>query len=329
MNPRIAFLTLAASLVASPALADKVSFKDPTGDDKGPGKYTYPTDPVYVPGSFDLTKVTVDKGSNKTEFAIELKAKVANPWNMKDGFSVQEVFVFIDTDHKTNSGFTDSPPGLNVAFAPDDAWDKVVVISPQGSSRVRAEANNKAGGMKGSVVVPAQVRASGNKITATVMNSDLGDSDPTTWGFQVVMQSNEGFPAGNDLLTRRVNEYEGQHRFGGGTDFDCDPHVIDTLAGQGKGDGSEAKAQYDMLAYECGADGASTKKATLKMVSGPKRPAVQAGPAAPTPAAPAPVPAAPAEAPAAATPTPAPAPTPAAPAGTTVAPAPTTATPTK
>ncbi|MCY1046735.1 hypothetical protein OV208_35855 [Corallococcus sp. bb12-1] len=323
INPRIAFLTLAASLVAAPALADKVSFKDPTGDDKGPGKYTYPTDPVYVPGSFDLTKVTVDKGSNKTEFSIELKAKVANPWNMKDGFSVQEVFVFIDTDHKTGSGFTDSPPGLNVAFAPEDAWDKVVVISPQGSSRVRAEANNKAGAMKSAVVVPAQVRASGNKITATVMNSDLADSDPTTWGFQVVMQSNEGFPAGNDLLTRRVNEYEGQHRFGGGTDFDCDPHVIDTLAGEAKGDSSEAKAQYDMLAYECGPDGSSTKKATLKMVSGPKRPAATGGAAAATPA---PAPAAPAPTEAA---TPTPAPAPAAPAGTTVAPAPTTATPTK
>ena len=43
------------------------------------------------------------------------------------------------------------------------------------------------------------------------------------------MQSNEGFPDGKDLLTRKVNEYEGQHRFGGGTDTDCDPHVIDIL----------------------------------------------------------------------------------------------------
>ncbi|CAM3572434.1 glucodextranase DOMON-like domain-containing protein [Corallococcus soli] len=320
INPRIAFLTLAASLVASPALADKVSFKDPTGDDKGPGKYTYPTDPVYKAGSFDLTGVTVDKGGNKTDITIQLKASVENPWKMTDGFSVQEVFLFIDTDHKTGSGFTDSPPGLNVAFAPADAWEKVVVISPQGSSRVRAEANNKAGAMKSAVVVPTKVRASGNKITATVMNADLADSDPSTWGFQVVMQSNEGFPAGNDLLTRRVNEYEGQHRFGGGTDFDCDPHVIDTLAGEGKGDASEAKAQYEMLAYECGPDGSSTKKATLKMVSGPKRPAASGGAAAAAPAAPAP-----------AAPVPAPTPTPAAPAGTTVAPAPapTTATPTK
>jgi hypothetical protein len=323
INPRIAVLTLAASLSAAPALAEKVSFKDPTGDDKGPGKYTYPTDPVYKPGSFDLTGFKLDQGGNKTDIEVQLKASLENPWKMADGFSVQEVFIFIDTDHKAGSGFTETPPGLNVSFAPEDAWDKVIIISPQGSSRVRAEANNKAGAMKGAVVVPTKVRASGNKITATVMNADLGAGDPSTWGYQVVMQSNEGFPADNDLLTRRVNEYEGQHRFGGGSDFNCDPHVIDVLAGQGKGDSSEIKAQYDMLAYECAGDGSATKKATLKMVSGEKRPAAQGSAAA----APAQAPAAPAPAPA--TPAPAPAPTPAAPAGTTVAPAPTTATPTK
>lgn len=325
INPRIAVLTLAASLATVPALAaDKVSLKDPTGDDKGPGKYVYPTDPVYKPGSFDLTGFTLDKGGNKTDLTIQIKGSLENPWKMADGFSVQQVFVFIDTDHKAGSGFTDSPPGLNIAFDAADAWDKVIVISPQGSSRVRAEANNKAGAMKGAVVVPTKVRASGNKITATVMNADLGEGDPSQWGYQVVMQSNEGFPADNDLLTRRVNEYEGQHRFGGGTDFNCDPHVIDVLAGQAKGDGAEAKAQYDMLAYECGSDGTSKKKATLRMV-GPNRPSTtEARAAAPAPA-PAPAPAA------SPVPAPAPVPTPAAPAGTTVAPtpAPTTATPTK
>ncbi len=68
------------------------------------------------------------------------------------------------------------------------------------------------------------------------------------------MQSNEGFPADTDLLTRKVNEYEGQHRFGGGTDYDCDPHVMDILGDHG------------MLAYECEADGTPVKMATLSMV---------------------------------------------------------------
>jgi hypothetical protein len=63
-----------------------------------------------------------------------------------------------------------------------------------------------------------------------------------------------------------VNEYEGQHRFGGGNDGDCDPQVIDILAGNAKGDASEVKAQHEMLQYKCGADGSSESKATLTMV---------------------------------------------------------------
>ena len=55
------------------------------------------------------------------------------------------------------------------------------------------------------------------------------------------MQSNEGFPARTDLLTRKVNEYEGQHRFGGGTDTDCDPHVMDLLAGDAVGDAARSR----------------------------------------------------------------------------------------
>ena len=94
----------------------------------------------------------------------------------------------------------------------------------------------------------------------------LGEGDLTKWGYQVIMQSNEGFPDKTDLLTRKVNEYEGQHRFGGGNDGDCDPHVIDLLAGKAVGDKSEADAQHQMLAYECNDDGTPKKLATLKLI---------------------------------------------------------------
>lgn len=274
-HSRIAVFTLAASLAGAPALAaDKVSYKDPTGDDNGPGKYVYPTDAVYKKGSFDLTELTVAKSGSKVEFTVGVNSGLEDPWRMGSGFSVQEVFVFIDTDGKPGSGHTDSPPGLNVAFDAADAWDKVVIISPQGSSRVKNEVGNKAAAIKGDVVVPLRVKGSGKKIVATVDAAELGSGDLSSWRYQAVMQSNEGFPSGNDLMTRRVNEYEGQHRFGGGTDSDCDPHVIDVLAGDGKGDASETKAQHEMLAYECEADGTAKKKATLKLV-GP-RPAAAA-----------------------------------------------------
>src|SRR6218665_101233 len=272
MTSRLALFTLAAALLGAPALAaNKVSFKDPTGDDNGPGKYTYPTDTVYKRGSFDLTDFSLEKKGDKADVTIGLNTSLENPWKMGSGFSVQMIFVFIDTDGKEGSGSTDSLPGLHVKFAPQYGWEKVIVISPQDSSRVKAEVGSKAGAQKDNVIVPLRVKGSGRKISATIDASGL-QGEPSQWRYQVLVQSSEGFPSGNDLLTRKVNEYEGQHRFGGGNDGDCDPHVMDLLAGSGKGDASEVKAQHEMLAYECAEDGTAKKEATLTMVGGESAP---------------------------------------------------------
>ena len=56
--PTLAILLL--SLAARSASAESVTLTDPKGDDKGPGTYVYPTDPVYKPGSFDLTELTIE-----------------------------------------------------------------------------------------------------------------------------------------------------------------------------------------------------------------------------------------------------------------------------
>jgi carbohydrate-binding DOMON domain-containing protein len=261
---RIFALALLAFAAVS-ARAQEVVFKDPVGDDHGPGKYTYPTDPVYKPGSFDLTELKVTQKDGKVTFAVSVNSDLENPWSMPEpaNFSVQMIFVHVKTG---KGGFTKGVPGTNVAFAPDDAWDKVVILSPQPAGRVRAEIRDKAADMKDAVVVPADTTGKGRTISGTADKKDLGEGDITKWGYQVIMQSNEGFPDKTDVLTRKVNEYEGQHRFGGGTDTDCDPHVIDVLAGKGVGDKSEVEEQHKMLSYECNPDGTAKKMATLKMV---------------------------------------------------------------
>jgi carbohydrate-binding DOMON domain-containing protein len=251
--------------LAGATRADGVKFMDPTGDDKGPGTYTYPTDGAYTPGSFDLVEFEVTSGDSP-DFRVTLNDKLADPWGMGVGFATQMVFIFIDKDGKAGSGHTESLPGLNFVFAPESAWEKVVILSPQPASRVQKEVEAKAAGLAADIVIPRRTTGSGKTISAKVKLADLGGGDPKTWGYQVVVQSNEGFPDKGDLLTRKVNEFEGQHRFGGGNDGNCDPHVMDILAGKGEGKPEEAQAQYDMLKYECGADGSSVKKATLTMV---------------------------------------------------------------
>ena len=256
----------ALTLVAGSALAQTVSFKDPSGDDDGPGGYSYPTDAVYKRGSFDITAFTLKVNGAKTDVSVNVNANLEDPWSMGGGFATQMIFIFIDKDGKEGSGYTKAPSGLNIEFAPASAWEKLIILSPQPAGRVTTEVEQKAADLKGDVIVPARTRGAGRTISATVDTKALGEGDPATWGYQVVMQSNEGFPSGSDLLTRKVNEYEGQHRFGGGNDGDCDPHAIDLLAGNGTGAKEEADLQHKMLAYECNADGTVKKASVVSVV---------------------------------------------------------------
>jgi carbohydrate-binding DOMON domain-containing protein len=264
---QLAALVAVTSLsLLTAATPQEVALQDPTGDDNGPGTYSYPTDTVYKQGSFDLTGLALKVKGDKATVEVTVNSNLEDPWRMGVGFSVQMVFVFIDVDGKEGSGFTKGLPGTNVTFAPKDAWDKCIVLSPQAPGRVRNEVDTKAGPMKSAIVIPSRTRGSSRTISASVDLKDLGSGDPSTWGYQVVMQSNEGFPSDNDLLTRKVNEYEGQHRFGGGNDGECDPHAMDVLAGKGAGDKSEIDAQKQMLRYECNADGTAKTMAVLGMV---------------------------------------------------------------
>src|SRR5512138_1953736 len=103
-------LAPAATIAAEGATCTPKGFKlsDPVGDDNGPGNYTYPTDAVYKPGSFDITEFEVAQSGDQVEFRVSVRARIEDPWDSAawggNGFSVQMVFIHIDTDHKAGSG---------------------------------------------------------------------------------------------------------------------------------------------------------------------------------------------------------------------------------
>ena len=228
-----------------------IRLSDPKGDDNGPGTYVYPTDRAYAAGSFDMTGFEVIPKGDTVEFRVHLARRIDDPWDSAawggNGFSLQMAFIHIDTDGTPGSGVTEGLAGTNVRFAEAEAWDRVVIISPQGPTRINAEVEAKAPEHKERIAVPRITRASGRTLSAVVDTAALGGLPEPSWGYQVLIQSNEGFPAKTDLLTRKVNEYEGQHRFGGGTDYDNDPHVLDILAGKGRGTPDEVEAQHAAL----------------------------------------------------------------------------------
>ena len=272
----VAWLAAACLMITSAgALAgEPIVFDDPTGDDSGPGTYKYPTAAEYKAGSFDMTRVEIADKGDKVEIAVTMKVRIEDPWDSKkwsppgQGFSLQFIQVYVDKDHKAGSGHKDGLPGLNIRFAEDGRWEKAVLVSPQPVSRAKMEVKMKAKDLAGDVIVPKAVSVKGKTLTVVVPKDELGGFD-RSWGWQVVVQSNEGYPDGNDVLTRDVNEIEGDHRFGGGSDWDCDPQVLDILAGAGKGKDDEKKAQFEALKYTCaGSDMSKAKLAELPMLYG-------------------------------------------------------------
>ncbi len=262
----------AVSLTALPAAAGNVSFADPKGDDFGPGTYKYPTKSDYKKGSFDLTDVDIkDKGAD-LEITLSVNASIEDPWESAkwptpgNGFSLQTFQIYVDTDGKAGSGEANALPGMNATFADDSRWEKIIFVSPQANKEITSRIDQKAKAMKDKLVLPVKVSAKGKKVTAIIKKADLGGLDPQKVGWQVLVSSNEGFDnqPGNGILARTVNEFEGEHRFGGGDDGESDPNFIDCLAGKAKGGDDEVQAQKDQLKF----DAAKKQRPVLKMVRG-------------------------------------------------------------
>jgi carbohydrate-binding DOMON domain-containing protein len=268
----IALVWAAATLTARPLLAaETLTFSDPKGDDNGSGKMTYPTGKEYTPGAFDITKVEVREDGADTVFEIELAAELTDPWNSKDwngnGFSLQFVQIYLDMDGKKRSGEKKGVPGSWIEFVPEHYYEKVVLLSPQPRAKVLGEVEAKAPWLKKRAIVPERTEARRKSIVARVPTKELGEAPSKKWAVQAVMLSNEGFPAPEDILARRVNEIAGEHRFGGGCDGFGDPQVMDMLAGSAEGEASEAEAQHkELSAYTCGASPKEAKVPQIGMV---------------------------------------------------------------
>lgn len=254
--------TLVAGLLLLPAVAraENLTFEDPKGDDDGWGKMVYPTGKDYKRGSFDITKVEITEEGEDVVFEIHLAADVEDPWSSKDwggnGFSVQFAQIYLDTDGKKRSGERKGVPGSYVEFTPDSYYEKVVLVSPQPASKLQGELGSKARFLARRAVIPTRTEARKRSIVARVPKSVVG-TPSKSWGVQVVMLSNEGFAAPEDVLSRKVNEYEGEHRFGGGCDGFGDPHVVDMLG---------PKQHAQLAAHTCADVVAKAKVAKISMV---------------------------------------------------------------
>ena len=106
-----------------------ICIEDPKGDDYGPGSYTYPTNPVFAPGVLDIEKLTVmEDPGGWIIFKVSFYGPVENPWGGRDGFSVQGIDIYLDTDGKTGSGSRDLFENRLARTTAGSAWEYFIRV---------------------------------------------------------------------------------------------------------------------------------------------------------------------------------------------------------
>lgn len=224
--------TTTSAPAATKAAGALVSIEDKSGDDNGPGTYTYPTDKVFVPGCFDLTKFQIVDNGSAYEFKFTIATDFKNEWKNAAGWDVQmfDVYMNLGTGkHKQTLS------GRHVKIA--EGWDVGLIVGPDKESRMRTEMETKNSEVADDVsasenlvpdmLLPTEISTSGNTLTAKVAKNKIDLSKLN--GIQVFLCGSEGYPTKSDTYNRVVNEYSAQWRLGGGNDYEGDPNVIDLL----------------------------------------------------------------------------------------------------
>lgn len=81
------------------------SMEDPAFDDKGDGDYTYPLDPRYNPGIFDLTGFVVLKGNERIWFKLRYRALAVWEGSTEWGFGGTYTRIAIDCGENSGGSF--------------------------------------------------------------------------------------------------------------------------------------------------------------------------------------------------------------------------------
>lgn len=225
--------------------------EDSQYDDRGAGHYLYPISLQNRDGIFDLRRFEVRNLDRVIEFRLEFLRpidtedlisldKAVNPQSVtgirtRKGWAFQLVDIYIDTDRIPGSGQTFALPGRNVEFNYEEAWDHVVVLTPGPNDDVhnylleRSEYRELHDNRK-RIHVPDDVHARHYTLIARVPKQQIGDPQPG-WGYQVfVMGYDSNNTSRNGMFNMRVKTFPTDNAFGGGTDYEGNPNVIDILS---------------------------------------------------------------------------------------------------
>ncbi len=203
------------------------SVEDPAGDDTGPGSYTYPTDTVFQPGSYDLTSFSAGLSGDEIVFEFTVAAPISNPWDSPTGLSIQTFDVYVDTDPASSSGARTMIDGRNAAFEEGSGWERALTIEGWESALFTATSDDDVNETLPTLTI--LVFGDQGRVVARVARDLFPDGDPATWGYSVAVMSQEGFPSSGVRRVRDVEAVAQQYRLGGSDGSVNATRIIDLL----------------------------------------------------------------------------------------------------
>jgi alpha-amylase/alpha-mannosidase (GH57 family) len=204
-----------------------VEVNDPSGDDHGPGTYTYPTDPVFNSQAFDLKSFTVAFDEKNMIFKFTFFGPVPNPWGSPNNLAIQTLDVYVDKDPGKGTGARTLLPGRNASLKKENGWEYAIwaegwtpqIIAPDEKT---LEPKQVTGVPFKIIVDPAA-----NAVTLRVPRSVFGDGDPTTWSYAGLVLGQEGYPSTGVWRVRDITAVSEQWHFGGAPDDSNHTRIID------------------------------------------------------------------------------------------------------
>ena len=207
---------------------------DPVGDDYGPGTYTYPIDPIFKPGSFDIREFSVSEGPEYVIFKVRLGV-IENVWNSLSGLSLQIVDVYIDLNNTIGAGSMQLLPGRNAYTRPEDAWEYAISVDGWQQTMYKVDSSGRPAKLRD---IEVKVNSAGGEVTIYVPRS-LIRGDPRNWGYLAMALAYDAEAPPGNWKVREVKQGNDEFYFGGayipfGNSAIRNPNIIDVVLPRGQ-----------------------------------------------------------------------------------------------
>jgi len=200
---------------------------DTLEDDRGTGMYTYPLNPSFVPGSFDIAHFEMRTDTANAYFSLTFKALSDPGWHPEYGFQLTYVAIAISEDSVVGKGKVLVPHNAGYRLDPRYGYEKLLLI---GGGIQLEDSTGKV--IVAYIPIPGdQANPIGNARTGTINFaiplSYLGQPTPN-WTLTILAGAQDDHGGSGLGEFRTVTAQPGEWN-GGGRRNQNDPNVYDVL----------------------------------------------------------------------------------------------------